>query len=57
LTKLKLGHFIGLEVHDVGDWNAQPKARTDRFPEGDLYSTSPAAILKPHMVTTIEPGM
>lgn len=50
---------MGLEVHDVGDWNAQPKAKPYSVPAlmNTPPSTSTTAILRPNMVTTIEPGM
>jgi Xaa-Pro aminopeptidase len=45
----KTGHWIGLDVHDVGDYRVPGPA-----PEG---GERPWRILAPGMVTTVEPGL
>jgi Xaa-Pro aminopeptidase len=45
----RTGHWIGLDVHDVGDYREPVAAR-----EGE---ERPWRVLAPGMVTTVEPGL
>ncbi|MBS0307942.1 MAG: aminopeptidase P N-terminal domain-containing protein [Proteobacteria bacterium] len=45
----RTGHWIGMDVHDVGDYREQDEAVAD--------GEKPWRILRPGMVTTIEPGI
>lgn len=51
-----LGHLLGLQVHDIGGFQATPSGGTLPKPEGHpfLRMTRP---LEPGMVVTIEPGV
>jgi len=45
----KTGHWLGLDVHDVGDYR-----EPDAVPDG---GERPWRVLQPGMVTTVEPGL
>ncbi|NMM37279.1 MAG: M24 family metallopeptidase [Glaciimonas sp.] len=45
----RTGHWLGMDVHDVGEYRAKAEAAAD--PE------KPWRILQPGMVTTVEPGI
>jgi len=49
-----LGHFIGLETHDVGGY---PKGYPERSKEPGLSRLRTARQLKKNMVITVEPGI
>jgi len=50
-----VGHYIGLQVHDVGGFLADPTGNTIPAPEGHPYLRLTRKI-EPRMVFTIEPG-
>jgi Xaa-Pro dipeptidase len=50
-----VGHYIGLQVHDVGGFLADPTGNTIPKPEGHPYLRLTRKI-EPRMVFTIEPG-
>ena len=49
-----LGHFLGLDVHDV---HGYPAAGPPRSSEAGLRSLRTARVMAPRMVLTIEPGI
>ena len=52
-----LGHFVGLDTHDVGGYAAGAPARPDD--DGTTYGIvklRTARVLAPGMVLTVEPG-
>lgn len=51
-----LGHFLGLQVHDVGGFLADRFGRTIPKPEGHPYLRL-TRVVEPGMVFTIEPGL
>ncbi|MGH8396782.1 MAG: Xaa-Pro dipeptidase [Gammaproteobacteria bacterium] len=51
-----LGHLLGLQVHDVGGFMANPRGDNIPKPEGHPYLRN-TRILKENFVTTIEPGL
>ena len=51
-----LGHLLGLQVHDVGGFMANPRGDTIPKPEGHPYLRN-TRVLKENFVTTIEPGL
>jgi Xaa-Pro dipeptidase len=51
-----VGHYIGLQVHDVGGFMADPSGRTIPKPEGHPYLRLTRTI-EPRQVFTIEPGL
>lgn len=51
-----LGHGIGLQVHDVGGFQASETGGTIARPEGHPYLRL-TRVLEPGMVVTIEPGL
>ena len=51
-----LGHLLGLQVHDVGGFQAGPDGGTIDKPAGHPYLRL-TRTLAPGMVTTIEPGL
>lgn len=51
-----LGHFIGLQVHDVGGFMADATGRMIEKPEGHPYLRLTRTI-EPRFVFTIEPGL
>jgi Xaa-Pro dipeptidase len=51
-----VGHFIGLQVHDVAGFMADASGRTIDKPEGHPYLRLTRKI-SPKMVFTIEPGL
>ncbi len=51
-----VGHYIGLQVHDVGGFMADPKGNTIQKPEGHPYLRL-TRIVDPAMVFTVEPGL
>ena len=48
-----LGHFMGLDVHDVGGYLEGHPTRPEK---AGLKSLRTARVLKPGMVITVEPG-
>ena len=48
-----LGHFLGLDVHDVGGYL---EGHPDRPEKSGLRSLRTARVLQPGMVLTVEPG-
>ena len=51
-----VGHYIGLQVHDVGGFMADPKGNTIQKPDGHPYLRLTRTV-EPSMVFTIEPGL
>ncbi len=54
------GHWLGRDVHDVGDYVERGEAVGDSFAEPDALGkerTPPSRVLRPGMVLTIEPGL
>lgn len=51
-----VGHFIGLQVHDVAGFMADPSGKTIPKPDGHPYLRLTRKI-EPRMVFTIEPGL
>jgi Xaa-Pro dipeptidase len=51
-----LGHLLGLQVHDVGGFMANPLGDLIPKPEGHPYLRN-TRVLKENFVTTIEPGL
>ena len=54
------GHWLGRDVHDVGDYVERSEAAGDSFVEPDANGkerTPPSRVLQPGMVLTIEPGL
>jgi len=49
-----LGHFLGLDVHDV---HGYPEGGIERSTEPGLRSLRTARVMEPRMVLTIEPGI
>jgi Xaa-Pro dipeptidase len=50
-----VGHYLGLQVHDVGGFLADPTGNTIAKPEGHPYLRLTRKV-EPRMVFTIEPG-
>ena len=52
------GHWLGRDVHDVGDYAAQNEAPCEQ-PDGrgGVVVKRPSRVLQPGMVVTIEPGL
>jgi Xaa-Pro aminopeptidase len=57
----RTGHWLGMDVHDCGSYVEPTEARTlieRRDPlSGEIVKSRPSRILRPGMVTTIEPGL
>ncbi|HEY0788993.1 MAG TPA: Xaa-Pro dipeptidase [Thermoanaerobaculia bacterium] len=51
-----VGHYLGLQVHDVGGFLADPEGNTIPKPEGHPYLRL-TRVVEPGMVFTIEPGI
>jgi Xaa-Pro aminopeptidase len=54
------GHWLGRDVHDVGDYVERSEAAGDSFVEPDAHGKErapPSRVLQPGMVLTIEPGL
>ncbi|WP_372825869.1 aminopeptidase P N-terminal domain-containing protein [Polaromonas sp.] len=54
----RTGHWMGMDVHDCGDYTepgSKPREETDAL--GQTVMRKPSRILRPGMVTTIEPGI
>lgn len=54
------GHWLGRDVHDVGDYVQRSEVTADTFTEADAQGkerTPPSRFLQPGMVLTIEPGL
>ena len=49
-----LGHFIGLDTHDVGGYNPGCPKRPQKYGANKLRT---ARVLEPGMIITVEPGM
>ena len=57
----RTGHWLGMDVHDCGSYvepgtDGQTGARKDPI-SGELITDRPSRILRPGMVTTVEPGL
>lgn len=54
----RTGHWMGMDVHDCGDYTEPgSKPREERDALGQSVMRKPSRILRPGMVTTIEPGI
>jgi Xaa-Pro aminopeptidase len=54
----RTGHWMGMDVHDCGDYTEPgSKPREERDALGQAVMRKPSRILRPGMVTTIEPGI
>jgi len=57
----RTGHWLGMDVHDCGSYVEPSEAQTlieRRDPlSGEITRSRPSRILRPGMVTTIEPGL
>ena len=54
----RTGHWMGMDVHDCGDYTEPgTKPREERDALGQVVMRKPSRILRPGMVTTIEPGI
>ncbi|WP_198972809.1 aminopeptidase P N-terminal domain-containing protein [Xylophilus sp. ASV27] len=57
----RTGHWLGMDVHDCGSYvepSEAGQARERRDPlSGEIVQDRPSRILRPGMVTTIEPGL
>lgn len=52
------GHWLGLDVHDAGDYIAQDEAPVEQSDGmGHTVVRKPSRVLQPGMVLTIEPGL
>src|SRR5205809_4206767 len=51
-----VGHYLGLQVHDVAGFMADPSGKTIAKPEGHPYLRLTRKV-EPRMVFTIEPGL
>ena len=54
----RTGHWMGMDVHDCGDYTepgSRPREEKDAL--GQMVLRKPARILRPGMVTTVEPGI
>ena len=54
----RTGHWMGLDVHDCGDYTepgSRPREEKDAL--GQTVMRKPSRILRPGMVTTVEPGI
>jgi len=54
----RTGHWMGMDVHDCGDYTEPgSKLREEKDALGQTVMRKPSRILRPGMVTTIEPGI
>jgi len=54
----RTGHWMGMDVHDCGDYTEPgSKPREEKDALGQVVMRKPSRILRPGMVTTIEPGI
>ena len=54
----RTGHWMGMDVHDCGDYSEPgSKPRPEKDAQGQAVMRRPARILRPGMVTTVEPGL
>jgi Xaa-Pro aminopeptidase len=54
----RTGHWMGMDVHDCGDYTEPgSRPREERDALGQTVMRKPSRILRPGMVTTIEPGI
>lgn len=54
----RTGHWMGMDVHDCGDYTEPgSKPRSEKDALGQTVMRKPSRILRPGMVTTIEPGI
>lgn len=54
----RTGHWMGMDVHDCGDYTEPgSKAREEKDALGQTVMRKPSRILRPGMVTTVEPGI
>ena len=51
-----VGHYLGLQVHDVGGFQADPQGKTIPKPDGHPYLRL-TRVVEPSQVFTIEPGL
>ncbi|WP_309625166.1 M24 family metallopeptidase, partial [Methylibium sp.] len=52
------GHWLGLDVHDAGEYLAQDEAPVDQADGfGGRVLRKPSRVLRPGMVVTVEPGL
>ena len=54
----RTGHWMGMDVHDCGDYtepSSRPREEKDAL--GQTVMRKPSRILRPGMVTTVEPGI
>ncbi|WP_341923217.1 aminopeptidase P N-terminal domain-containing protein [Polaromonas sp. YR568] len=54
----RTGHWMGMDVHDCGDYTepgSRPREEKDAL--GQTVMRKPSRILRPGMVTTVEPGI
>ena len=52
------GHWLGRDVHDVGDYFSQSEAPVEQVDTvGKKVVTKPSRVLQPGMVVTLEPGL
>jgi Xaa-Pro aminopeptidase len=52
------GHWLGRDVHDVGEYLALEEARVEQIDTmGRTVVTKPSRVLAPGMVVTVEPGL
>jgi Xaa-Pro aminopeptidase len=54
----RTGHWMGMDVHDCGDYTEPgSKPREEKDALGQTVMRKPSRVLRPGMVTTIEPGL
>ncbi|MDO9260232.1 MAG: aminopeptidase P N-terminal domain-containing protein [Polaromonas sp.] len=54
----RTGHWMGMDVHDCGDYTEPgSKPREEKDALGQTVMRKPSRILRPGMVTTVEPGI
>lgn len=54
----RTGHWMGMDVHDCGDYTEPgSKPREEKDALGQTVMRKPSRILRPGMLTTIEPGI
>ena len=54
----RTGHWMGMDVHDCGDYTEpDSKPREEKDALGQTVMRKPSRILRPGMVTTVEPGI
>jgi Xaa-Pro aminopeptidase len=54
----RTGHWMGMDVHDCGDYTEPTgRPREEKDAQGQTVLRKPSRILRPGMVTTVEPGI